>query len=378
MESDISKIRMKVCHLTSVHTPLDPRIFYKECRTLSQAGYDVVLIAPSEKDTDIDGVRIKSVKKPKNRLERLFSTTWKVYKKAKEEDAHIYHFHDPELIPHCLLLKALTKKRVIYDVHEDYVTSIKQKRYLPPIFRSLLAYVFGFTEKLLTSPFEIVLAEKYYKERFPKSITVLNYPLEELFENPSLKNKEEREDKHHLLYTGGITEDRGAFLHAQIVSLLENVEVHMVGRCTPQLAEKLYQTAAEGRERLHIKGIGEYVPFEDIVNFYSKRKWLAGLAIFPPTSHYMKKELTKIFEYMAAGIPIICSNFPVWKSLVEETETGICVDPLNPQSIAEAIHYLIKNPHIAEKMSSNGRLMVKKKFNWRSEGQKLLSLYKEN
>lgn len=367
---------MKVCHLTSVHTPLDPRIFYKECRTLSQAGYDVILIAPSEEDTNIDGIKIKSVKKPKNRFERLISTTWQVYKKAKDEDAHVYHFHDPELIPHCLLLKAVTRKKVIYDVHEDYVTSIKQKKYLPPIFRSLLAYIFGFTEKLLTQSFEIVLAEKYYKERFPNGVTVLNYPLEELFESSSLKNKR-KEDKHYLLYTGGITEDRGALLHAQIVSMLENVEVYMVGRCSPKLAEKLYQIAGKSRKRLHIEGIGEYVPFDHIVNFYSKRKWLAGLAIFPPTPHYMKKELTKIFEYMAAGIPIICSNFPVWKSLVEKTETGICVDPLSPQSIAEAVRYLIKNPKIAKKMSSNGRLLVKKKYNWKSEGEKLLSLYKE-
>ncbi len=368
----------KVCILTTVHPPFDTRIFHKEAKALVEAGYDVTLIAQHDKSEVVDGVHIIPLPKPRKRLTRIFGLTWWAFWLALRQKAKVYHFHDPELIPHCLLLKTLTKKRVIYDVHEDYVTSIKQKRYLPPIFRSLLAYVFGFIEKLLTSPFEIVLAEKYYKERFPKGITVLNYPLEELFENPCLKNKEERKDKHCLLYTGGITEERGAFLHAQLVNLIPDIEVHLIGRCSQELAEKMLKVAGANANRLHIEGAEKFVPYEQIIKHYQAGNWLAGLAIFPPNPHYLNTEPTKFFEYMAAGIPIICSNFPAWKSLVEETKTGICVDPLNPQSIVEAIHYLIKNPHLAEKMSSNGRLMVKKKFNWRSEGEKLLSLYKKN
>ncbi|MGI9316900.1 MAG: glycosyltransferase, partial [bacterium] len=81
--------------------------------------------------------------------------------------------------------------------------------------------------------------------------------------------------------------------------------------------------------------------------------------------------------YMAAGIPTIASNFPLWREIVEGNQCGICVDPLDPRAIGEAIQYLIDNPSEAERLGRNGRKAVEEKFDWAIEEQRLSKLYRE-
>ena len=83
-----------------------------------------------------------------------------------------------------------------------------------------------------------------------------------------------------------------------------------------------------------------------------------------------------MFEYMAAGIPVVASNFKLWKSIIEENECGICVDPLNHKEITDAIEKLLKNPQLAKIMGKNGQKLVKENYNWKMEEKKLLTLYK--
>jgi len=361
----------KVVHLTSVHTINDPRIVLKECTSLANAGYEVTLIVPHEGTSLVNGVKIHSLSFPKNRWQRIIQTIPHLYRAALQENAAIYHFHDPELIPIGLLLR-MHGKQVIYDVHEDYVTSIEQKRYLPRLLRLPLAGFWAKVETLVTRPFQIVLAEKYYTHRFPNGITVLNYPTRTHF---AISNEGRYQPR--LLYTGVVSEDRGALLHAQIVTLIDNVEVYIVGRCSKGLADRMRQMAGNEKDRLHIEGEGFHVPYSRILDYYAQGKWTSGLAIFPPTTHYIRKELTKFFEYMRAGMPIVCSDFPVWRSLIEETGAGLCVDPLDPKAIADAIQYLVDHPEEAKKMGQNGRRAFETRYNWDSEAKKLIGLYND-
>lgn len=361
----------KVVHLTSVHTPLDTRIFHKECGTLARAGYDVVLVVPYDRNESVNGVRIRAVPPPRNRIGRMTRTAWRVYKEALSEDADVYHFHDPELIPAGFLLR-MRGKPVIYDIHEDNVTAIRQKAYLPRPLRPLLANLLETVEKYLTKSFDIVLAERYYARRFSEGTTVLNYPVRKYLSTADLA---EMPKAPRLLFTGKVARIRGALIHAQIVSYLEGVDVYIVGYCDQELAEEMRQRAGDQSDRLHLDGDGVYVPYQQILGYYSRGGWTAGLALFLPNPHDMEKELTKLFEYMGAGIPIICSDFPVWRALVEESGTGLCVDPQDPEAIAGAVQYLLAHPEEAQRMRQNGLRAVEKQYNWAAEAQKLLSLY---
>jgi hypothetical protein len=256
-------MKIKVCHLTSVHLAYDIRVFYKECKSLAKAGYEVVLIARHKKDKPgtVDGVQIIPFPPFKNRLFRMLLAPLRMFFLAVKQKAKLYHFHDPELIITGLLLRLFTRAKVVCDIHEDFKTSIRQKYYLSKGIAIVMANLFGFFEATASKFFKLVLAEKYYKERFPKGIHVLNYPISDTSwgnttfpkENASPQQPGQEEPltvpgtpgNHQLLYTGVIAEDRGALLHAQLLNYLKDVDLTMVGlagKVLPNRCDKLPET----------------------------------------------------------------------------------------------------------------------------------------
>jgi hypothetical protein len=103
---------------------------------------------------------------------------------------------------------------------------------------------------------------------------------------------------------------------------------------------------------------------------------MAGLVVLHPTPSYTKAEATKMFEYMAAGLPVIASHFPLWKEIVEENGCGICVDPQDPEAIAKAITWIADHPGEAEQMGRRGRDAVRTRYNWDRESKVLLAVYR--
>ena len=105
------------------------------------------------------------------------------------------------------------------------------------------------------------------------------------------------------------------------------------------------------------------------------RKVSAGVVTFLPRPNHVSSGPNKMFEYMSAGIPIIASDFPLWRRIVEGAGCGLLVDPSDPKQIAKAVEYLLSNPKEAEQMGRRGRAAVERHYSWRSEEPKLLKLY---
>jgi glycosyltransferase involved in cell wall biosynthesis len=102
---------------------------------------------------------------------------------------------------------------------------------------------------------------------------------------------------------------------------------------------------------------------------------VAGVVTLHPVRNYVDCQPVKMFEYMAAGIPVIASRFPFWLDIVEGNDCGVCVDPFDPAAIAAAIDHFVTHPELAMRMGENGRRAVLEKYNWQPESRKLIDFY---
>ena len=364
----------KVCILTTVHPPFDTRIFHKQAKTLVGAGYDVTLIVQHDKNEVVDGVKIIALPKPRNRFTRIFSLTWRAFRLALRQHADVYHFHDPELLPAGALLKLFTKAKVIYDVHEDVPEQILTKYWVPNPLRGLISKTFNVFEKAVTRIFDaVVVATEGIAEKFQglNPVVVHNYPDLRMFPNPSSPPRER--EKNVLVYVGGINRLRGAFEMVRALEYLNpsfDVRLELIGRFKPSgLEEKVQILPGYKYARFF-----EWLPWREA--WQRAQEATAGLVVFHPAPNHVRSLPNKLFEYMAAGLPVVASNFPLWREIVEGNRCGICVDPLNPEEIAGAIEYLITHPEEARQMGENGRCAVEQKYNWGHEKEKLLALYR--
>lgn len=363
---------MKICHLTSVHSQNDTRIFIKECQSLFESGFEVHFVVPGAQTSIVEGVQIHGIVKDKgNRLKRMTRTVDRVFKKGLEIEADVYHFHDPELIPIGLKLKKLGKV-VIYDVHEDVPRQILTKKWLPKNTHSLVSKLVEMYENYAAKKMDfIIAATPFIRDRFLElgcnSLDINNYPL---LEELKVENVLWDEKENAICYMGGIAFIRGIREMVEAVSMTKETTLLLGGKFV-MLSERDIVTNLEGWKQVEELG---FLNRKQVKETFSKSK--AGLVTLYPTINYMDALPVKMFEYMAAGIPVVASNFPLWKEIIEKSKSGLCVDPLNPKEIAKAINWVMENPLQAEQMGRNGREAVEKEFNWETESKKLISVYK--
>jgi glycosyltransferase involved in cell wall biosynthesis len=389
-------VKCRVAHLSSHHQPVDNRIFQRECRSLADAGYTVHFVVRNGGDEIRNGVHIAAVKAPRNRLERVTITAFKVFLRALRTRADIYHLHDPELIPWGFLLR-LMGKTVVFDVHEDFAQAAGVRSWIPKPLRGLVARAWQGLAWLASKLFHIVIAERYYARSFPTSVKVLNYPhLERSEALRSVDRAAQRLDQVRLIYAGSTTISRGAVLHARLATLIPGCRIHFCGNMSKATADAIRQASgdatigvmAENGEiswqrrsarpeqdvsTIILEGLDYYV--SDRMVEALKEAWTAGLSIFPYSEHYYEKELTKFFEYMAAGLPMIVSDFPNWRAIVETSECGFAVDPARIEDAVDRINWLQANPATRLAMGANGREAVETRYSWASQRQNLLEFY---
>jgi glycosyltransferase involved in cell wall biosynthesis len=364
---------IKVCHMTSAHRSDDTRIFHKECVSLSKAGYEVYLVANGDTIYH-NGVHVVGIGDfPKSRIERMTQTTRRIYSTAIELDADIYHFHDPELLPYGLKLKKRGKK-VIFDSHEDYLSTILDKTWIPKMLRPLVEKIYKLYEGYICSKLDgIVVCYHWTEERLIKHCAntkmILNYPIiNQMREIPAGNTV-----KRAISFAGNISEQ---WCHKEILHAL-----NLVADVRYELAGKLVgKYGVELKEMIEWKYVNYHgqIPMEEVFDEVYANSSI-GVALLDYISQCKgtigNLSNTKFFEYMYMGLPLVCTDFILWQQIIDEEKCGICVCPHNEEEIANAINYLLNNPEITREMGENGRKAIMNKYNWEREESKLLELY---
>lgn len=364
---------MKVCHITSGHPPFDVRIFQKECRSLAKAGHDVTLIAPADfKEQVVDGVRVLGVSRPRGRRERAH--VWReLIGAVRRLKPDVVHFHDPDVL---LLTPFLGHRPVIYDCHERNAVAMLNKPWLPGPLRRPAYLLVSFLEPALARrAAAIVLVDETQIETFRKTgkplVMVKNYPILEE------KSTAAERDPRAVVYAGANARSRGCGVMIEaferVIQQVPGATLWLVGPFNHPPYE------AEIRHLIKRRGLGDTVKLVGRVSHPEALRWIeraaVGLNAYQSVPQYRECLPTKVLEYMAAGIPVVASDVPANRNIVQDAGCGLLSEPADSGQYADAIVYLLTHPVEARQMGEFGRRAVLTRYNWRQAEENLLALY---
>jgi glycosyltransferase involved in cell wall biosynthesis len=373
--SRASQDRPTVCHVTSVHVPTDSRVLYHECRSLAGRYRTILACRDDGPARTIEGVEILPLPRAKGRLAR-FAGGIGLAIAAEATGADLYHFHDPELLSPMLALARRMGRPVVYDVHEYYPDAMMQKTWIPRPLRPLAAARANAAERRSAPRMAaIVTADAALTRRFealnPLVVQLDNYPPLALFGTPSAAPVP---GPPTLVYVGSVSEVRGFFDMVDVLrrvrSEVPDARLVVYGRPTEEVAPRLAETLRGLPEgALVIAGAVEYGRVPEIL-----REAHIGLSLLRPHPKYEKNISMKVFDYMAASLPYVASDFA---PLREKTRGvgGELVPAGDPASAAEAVLRLLRDGQAARRVGLEGRALVEAELDWERVEPRLFALY---
>ncbi|HEY8937750.1 MAG TPA: glycosyltransferase family 4 protein [Cyclobacteriaceae bacterium] len=365
------KKKPSIVMLANGHSPFDTRIFLKEAVSLSREGFNVSIIVPNKSDDERDDIKIIAVPLVSKGWQKLVVTPWRIFIKARKQSKDsIFHIHDSDILIVGVLLKILGR-RVIYDAHEDTPLQISYQHWLPTVVKIPYRWFYYVLEKICGIIFnKIIVAEPVIAKYFPvrKTTLIRNFPMADAFKRESVKPYKDRASR--LVSVGTLTKVRGLYEMlegADRAKKTVDFEFVLGGKFAP--AELEQKTKAT-----YSFTFLSWISHRELVDLLFDSR--IGIIIPHPIERYKTNYPVKLFEFMAAGIPVIASKAGESALFVNEAQCGILVDPLNVKEIADAIVWLFQHAEEAEAMGKRGQKLIFEKYNWEKESENLLEVYK--
>lgn len=375
----------KVCMITTDHSPFDDRIFYKEAISLKNAGYEVSVIGRTNSNLHelVHGIEVIGLKKGQGIKSNPI--LWRALaKESSKVEASVYHCHEPESFLVALYLRLFKGKMIVYDVHEYYedvveLVGLPLKTFLVFMLYVVEPFFCRYTSAIITA--DEGIAQRYRK--FSDSvIPIFNFPTAEIFAN--CDDYEEIREKYRnrflVVYVGGLTQERGILDAIKAVHRASaeqpRIKLLLIGSfMSKDFEETCVQYVSLNELQDNVEFLG-YMPHDDVPKYIKASD--VGIALFHPTKRFMKTSYPiKLFEYMICGKPVIVSDFPAMRKVVDDAGCGMFVDPTNIDEISRTVVYAAGHLEDLEAMGNRGKQAIKEKYNWRTMEKVLLDVYKK-
>jgi glycosyltransferase involved in cell wall biosynthesis len=390
--------KARVCMISCTHSLYDDRIYWKEALSLKKLGYDVCHIGIGNENKEFlseDGIKLIHVKRisifKNSTIDKIIRNLFprinvyrKILKAAAGLKADVYHLHDLQINKIGRKLKKLPHNpRIIYDVHEPYPETIRYS-VSNNLFSRIINWIFSvyiyYWELRCSRYYDFIIStEENVYNKFKNYLKTDNVDIIYNYSDLHLKTDgiafEKKE--YDAIYCGGIKSVRGIFeiIEAMRIAIvkLRNLKFLIIGPVIEKGLKKQLTALIEKYKLSENIILKDPVPYNRIHEFYYKSR--IGLAVFldNPINHIILP--IKLFEYMAFGLPVVCSNFGHLAEYVNENDTGKLVNPSNPAEIYNAIVEILDNKIIYNQYRDNGKRAANKKYNWSLMENKLKDIY---
>ncbi len=367
---------MKVIILSTVHSYDDPRVFHRQARSLAREyAVEMHICAPFPLRRFSPTLTVYGLPVWSSKRSRL-KTYLALLKRLPELDGAAYILHDPELLPLVPLLKGWKRGRVVYDIHENYAEMIREKHWIPAPIRKAVARLYQLVEAVALRWVDMIwypvddIGCRYTRPTGLQKCRIRNLPHRAQFAQP-----QERHARENLLVClGYLIDDRGILELIEALALLmpQFPDLHLV--FVGAFQSRDFEARVRRRiDRLRLADritITGKIPYSEVSIWLSRAR--IGLLNYLPIPNNIHGLPNKLFEYMAAGLPVVASHFKNYAEVVEKVGCGLLVDPTRPEEISRAIAFLLENEEIRHSMGQRGRRAVEQHLCWEHEERILL------
>lgn len=374
MAGTVSEDRIDICHLASAHERNDTRVGVKMARSAIDAGLSVAFVVADDGPHEvINGMQVVGARRYRRRLTRMLLGPIAVYRSALKLNARLYKLHDPELLLLMPFIKLFSRAKFVFDSHEDVPVQFLAKPYLNPFLRRLISSVLRVLIHVLCARLDgVIAATPFIRDKLKKAnantIDICNYPIS----HEMIEAAEATTERSSVTYIGNIGESRGIFELLEAMELVRHpVHLELVGSFNDRETEDRAR-AMPGWKNVRYHG---WVGRDEVVA--ALKRSLVGIVVLRPHPNYIDALPVKMFEYMGGGVPVIASDFPLWRQIVEDAECGILVNPMDPGDLARAIDVMHEDRSRAAAMGMNGAQAANSKYNWGVEEIKLIKFYRD-
>jgi len=372
------KASCRVAHITTSHPAMDARIFYREAAGLKELGFDVCVVGPHPKREVVDGIEILPVSRPGNVFLRMAMTPCRGLRAVMRSKASLVHFHDPELLPVALLTKWFSRKKVVFDAHED-ISLLGLKDWVPGWLKKPLMATMTAVDKFCASRVDAVvtptrLLEDRYRAIAPRAMTFVNYPAPSFLAERDHVWTPQDQRRNEVVHLGTLRIVRMEFLlkvAEQFLQAHPDWTWTLLGMHEQTM--KWFEQRVPAHLRGRLVGVGK-IPHMEVGQRLCQAK--IGINYHPLDSRQVQVAIPlKVFEYMASGLPVVTTRVPLLVELVQDCPAvHLCDDSV--ESYLAALESLTDEPR-RQSLGALARQFSDERFNCSAEARKLGALYSD-